>query len=150
MSKQTNHKFNLYLSAFGLLAFSLIALGLSYYAIEQRTQQRHICAFCRLERIDYGSTLHDPESETIENNCSRWYLREVEKTHEHIWVANSTIQLLDLQGNVIGAGESASRPGRMIWRLSPEEQIQIYQNSENDEQVKSDSSNVGFTCQCYG
>lgn len=93
---------------------------------------RHTCAVCRLNRVDYTSRLLGTTKTTYdESDCSVWYQTNVEAEHGHIWVRSPTMALLDFYGQTIGVGDNEETPGRVIWRLSSKEQIDIYKHASD-------------------
>ncbi len=68
----------------------LIALSLGSFVVvgigsrEAGFAMSYTCVLCRLGRVDktvFGST----RSTFYENECSRWYPKNVEPSHAHIW-----------------------------------------------------------------
>ena len=89
---------------------------------------RHTCVICRAQRADliyFGKTWQSEYSETA---CTAWYRNNVEPAHKHVWVRSISVGIPNLYGQNIGIGTNHQRPGRAIWRLTPQEQISIYQH----------------------
>ena len=99
-------------------------------------RHRHTCVICRLERTDVTSPFGQTTSTFRETSCSKWYAAHVEATHEHIWAANPTMQSVNAYGVVGGAGDNEARPGRVIWRLTPDEQMELYKHFSQPLQAK--------------
>ncbi len=99
-------------------------------------RHRHTCVICRMERTDLTSPLGQTTSTFRETSCSKWYPAHVEATHDHLWAANPTMQSVNAYGEVGGAGDNEQRPGRAIWRLTPEEQVEIYEHFSQPLQAK--------------
>ena len=93
----------------------------------------HTCGVCRMSRVDaacFGlthSTYHD-------NECSRWYLANVEPKHNHLWergTYNNTTNLLGVGGRV------GCNPGRYPIRLlAPSTQLHVYQHFKDPIEAK--------------
>lgn len=108
----------------------LLALVVGHFLLSGHAgnRRRHTCAVCRLERIDYMSKLTGTTSTYRESTCSKWYQGNIESSHNHVWVRASTIALLNFYGQTIGIGDNESVPGRVIWRLDPDEQLELYRH----------------------
>lgn len=101
------------------------------------------CAICRLNRVEYTSTLtgftHTTSNET---SCSKWYRVNVEPNHSHMWIRSSTTGFINYYGETIGIADHDERPGRVIWRLSPDQQIELYRHFDDPMQAKSLFTNL--------
>jgi hypothetical protein len=89
------------------------------------TRAECTCAVCRAGRIDttwFGRLT----SVVVETPCSEWYRANVEASHEHVWIRRRGCSKLNLFGRAIGA---TSGPDHPIWRIAPEEQVEIYTHS---------------------
>lgn len=116
------------INEWALVAIVLVILTAMLLSTPAWQRHRHTCAICRLERTDVTSPLGQTTRTFRETSCSRWYAAHVEATHEHLWAANPTSQNVDALGVVRGAGDNEDRPGRVIWRLTPDEQVEIYKH----------------------
>ncbi|WP_339908067.1 hypothetical protein [Symmachiella dynata] len=116
------------INEWAVVAMVLVFLTAMLLSTPAWQRHRHTCAVCRLERTDVTSPLGQLTSTFRETSCSRWYAKHVEATHEHLWAANPTMQSIDSYGVVRGAGDNENRPGRVIWRLTPDAQIEIYKH----------------------
>lgn len=97
---------------------------------------RWTCALCRSDRIDYVYLGRNWQTETRETSCSRWYQQNIEPNHDHIWVHGRASAIRDLYGNRYGAIDR-DPAGRTIWRLTPEDQLSLYQHIPNSADAKS-------------
>jgi hypothetical protein len=96
----------------GFAGFLILALG-SY---EAGSSLSYTCVLCRLGRVEttlFGFT----RSTYHENECSRWYQKNVEPNHAHIWERGTCQTLLNAFAQPMGVG---CNPGHYpIWLLSP-------------------------------
>ena len=115
-----------------------IALLTHLFLIGHATNRRHYtCAICRLNRVDYTSVITGRVRNSFrESSCSKWYRDNIESDHEHIWVRSSTIGLVNFYGQTVGVGDNDETPGRVIWRLSPDQQIELYKHFDDPLQAK--------------
>ncbi len=116
------------ITEWAVVAIVLVILTAMLLSTPAWQRHWHTCAICRLERTDVTSPLGQTTSTFRETSCSQWYAVHVEPTHEHLWAANPTMQSIDSYGVARGAGDNENRPGRVIWRLTPDEQVEIYKH----------------------
>lgn len=88
---------------------------------------RHTCGLCRLNQTKYVYLGHTWGTVYIETACSTWFNDHVDRDHDHIWLHPRAIAMRDLYGNAFGCADY-DPPGRAIWRLTPDEQLAIYQH----------------------
>ena len=88
------------------------------------------CALCRQNRTDYVYLGITWKSVRRDTSCSRWYRQNVEVSHEHIWIHARSSAIRNVFGQRFGAIDR-DPDGRMIWKLSPDDQIAIYQHLPN-------------------
>jgi len=100
-------------------------------------RQRHTCVVCRLERVDRNWRYWTTTSAYRKTACSQWYAANVEPAHRHVWAPNSSHVVFDFYGRAIGAGSNDERPGRAVWRLTPDEQIEVYRRLANPLEAKA-------------
>lgn len=111
-----------------LFALVIVHLLLGSYA---GSRHRHTCVVCRLERMDYNWRFESTTTSYQETSCSKWYSAHVEPMHDHVWSPSSTCVMLNFYHQTLGVSDSEGRPGRAIWRLTPEQQMMVYQNSKD-------------------
>lgn len=96
------------------------------------------CAICRLNRVDYTSTITGrTRSRVAETSCSAWYREKSEDQHDHVWVRSPTVGLVNFYGQTIGVSDNDETPGRAIWLLSPNQQIEIYEHFDGRLEAKA-------------
>jgi hypothetical protein len=99
----------------------------------------YTCVLCRLGRVE-KTVFGSKRSSFYENECSRWYPKNVEPSHTHIWERGSCATILNGLGQGIGYGCS---PGRFpIWMLSPSTQMNVYQHFKDRQKAKELFSNL--------
>lgn len=107
----------------------LAHLLLSSHAINRRY---YTCALCRASRIDHTSELTGRTRSVFgESSCSKWYQANIEPDHNHLWVRSSTVGLINFYGQTIGVADNDEMPGRVIWKLSPDQQIAFYKHIDD-------------------
>lgn len=119
---------------YAIVSILLLLIGHMLLGSNAGYRHRHTCVICRLERVDHNWQ-YSAKNSTYK--CSYWYPSHVEPTHEHVWSPNSAFVLLNFYGQAIGAGDNEERPGRAIWRLTPNEQIKVYQHFSNPLDAKT-------------
>jgi hypothetical protein len=99
----------------------------------------HTCVICRLVRVE--TTRSGLKRLTFdENECSRWYPKNVEPNHTHIWERGTCTTILDDSGRAIGHG---CRPGHYpIWLLPPSTQMNVYEHFKDRQKAKELFSNL--------
>lgn len=98
---------------------------------------RHTCVVCRLERIDFHWELRKATTEINETACSRWYSTNVEPNHDHDWSPSATTVWFNYYGQACGAGDNDECRGRAIRRLTPDDQIAVYQHFDDPFEAKA-------------
>jgi hypothetical protein len=114
----------------------VIAAVLVVPTVQARLRSHYTCALCRLDREDNAWQLFGTTSTFRENACSRWYPQHVEADHEHVWARGASVGIVNYFGQTIGVGDNFDRPGRLIWRLTHEEQIAVYQHFPDPEDAQ--------------
>ena len=115
--------------------FLVMALG----SFEAGSSVSYTCVLCRLGRVD--KTMFGLKSTSFyENECSRWYPKNVEPSHTHIWERGTCARMLNGFGQSMGFGCS---PGRFpIWLLPPSTQMNVYQHFKDRQKAKELFSNL--------
>lgn len=86
------------------------------------------CAICRTNRIHYVYGGYCWLTTFRESECTVWYRDHVEPEHSHVWVHARATAFKNLYG--IRHGVMDRDPlGRMVWRLTPQDQIDIYSHA---------------------
>lgn len=93
------------------------------------------CALCRTNRTDYVYVGHCWGTTCSESVCTQWYRDHIEAEHSHVWIHSSASALKNLYGQRVGTIDR-DPIGRMLWRLSPEDQIEIYRHVGSPEDGK--------------
>lgn len=115
--------------------FLVLALG----SIEAGSSLSYTCVLCRLGRVE-TNLFGLRHSTSYENECSRWYPRNIEPSHTHIWERGTCMTLLNGLGLPIGVG---CQPGHYpIWLLSPSTQVNVYQHIKDRQKAKELFSNL--------
>lgn len=110
-------------------------LLLSSHAVSRRY---YTCATCRTSRIDYTSELTSrTHSVLTQSLCSKWYQANIESHHNHLWVRSSTVGLINYYGQTIGVSDNDEMPGRVIWKLSPDQQLELYKHFDDPLRAKT-------------
>ena len=122
---------------YAIITVLLLLIGHMLLGSSAGYLHRHTCVICRLERVDYNWQYWANTSTYNKTKCCKWYQSHVEPTHEHVWSPNSAIVLFNFYGQAIGAGDNGGRPGRAIWRLTPDEQIKVYRHFPNPVDAKT-------------
>ncbi len=98
---------------FVILCLAIAVVGHLLLSSHAANRRRHTCSICRLNRVDYTSTITGRvRSTSSESSCSKWYSANVESDHDHIWVRSSSIGLVNFYGQTIGVGDNNETPGR--------------------------------------
>ncbi len=111
-----------------VVAITFLILMVLLHDIPAWYRHRHTCVVCRLERTDVTSPFGGKSSVFRETACSDWYAANVEPNHEHVWSGHSAMVILNAYDQAVGAADNVERPGRAVWRLTPEEQVEIYRH----------------------
>lgn len=98
-------------------------------------QVSHTCALCRQVRTEYHSMGRTWRTTYRANDCTDFYATHIESKHQHVWVRAGTTVGKNLYGYVrwIADGEP---PGYVIWRISPEEYIEMYRRIDDPKESK--------------
>lgn len=123
----------------GLFLLLIFHLLLGSYAGDRH---RHTCVVCRLERTDNNWKFFSSTSTFQHSSCSKWYSENVEPSHDHAWVPSPAFTLVNYYHQSTGAGDNDDQPGRAIWKLTPDEQLLVYQNSDVPREVKDTFLNL--------
>jgi hypothetical protein len=123
-----------------IIAVALILGGFLVVALGSReagSSMSYTCVVCRLGRVE--KTVFGSKSSSL-NECSRWYPKNVEPSHTHIWERGTCARILNGFGQSMGFGCS---PGRFpIWMLSPSIQMKVYQHFKDRQKAKELFSNL--------
>ncbi|MGD1000377.1 MAG: hypothetical protein ABSA67_06725 [Candidatus Brocadiia bacterium] len=118
----------------------LILASMTVPSAEVGSSSHYTCALCRARRtcrITFGHV-----SEQIqETSCSNWYAAHVEEHHEHLWVYSGSTVRLNIFGQAISVGDQTTR--NPIWRISPEEQMEIYGHFKDLQVARKLFSHIG-------
>lgn len=122
---------------FVVTAFLLLIIAHLLLSSEAGHRRRFTCAVCRLNRVDDSSKFTGTATRFQESTCSKWYPANIESSHDHVWVRSSTIAILNYYGQTIGIGDNDEVPGRVIWRLTPEQQVSVYKRFSDPMEAKA-------------
>ncbi len=86
------------------------------------SRRPYACCICRVERMDHR-WLGLKWSALEENECSRWYVRHVERSHQHAWVQRGFCRRIGIPGLYGGYAYVIGGP---ITGLSRRVQMDIY------------------------
>jgi hypothetical protein len=111
-----------------------ILVGLMSFGGETHRRQFRYCALCRIVRCDYKSVAGYGWSEFGINECSEWYPKNIESTHEHVWQRSPSSAGFNRNGKPIWVADS-DRPGGLLL-LTPAEQVAIYEHITNAVEAK--------------
>ncbi len=114
-----------------LVLLALIPTGVTYH------RARYMCVICRANRLDYVYCRKPWSSKYTETACTQWYRENVQATHTHMWSRSAASTIFNLYGQAIGALDNSDRPGRAIWRLTPGDQIALYERFEDPVELKN-------------
>lgn len=115
--------------------FLVLVLG----SLQAGTSRSFTCVLCRLGRSD-TAMFGWKRSAYQENECSRWYPKNVEPSHTHFWEEGTCTTLLNALGQPMGVG---CRPGHYPIRgLSPSAQVSVYKHFEDRQKAKELFSNL--------
>jgi hypothetical protein len=115
---------------------ALIGCGLLVFtlgSIEAGSSSSYTCAVCRLGRADttlFGFT----RSTHFENECSRWYPENAERSHKHVWARGGCSRLLNGFGRKIGFACGPSQSP--IWWLPSATQSNVYKHIKDGNKAK--------------
>jgi hypothetical protein len=117
-----------------LLLWTLAAvLGWCVLGLATPSRRPFICSVCRVERVDHrwlGLRWSDLE----ENECSRWYREQVERSHAHSWVQRGYCRRI---GIPFLSGGYACVIGGPITGLSRRVQVDIYRHFDDPLEAKA-------------
>ncbi len=116
-----------------IMALILGGFLLARGSIEAGSSLSYTCVLCRLGRVE--TTLFRCKRSTYhENECSRWYLQNVEPSHTHIWERGTCMTLLNALSQPMGVG---CQPGHYPIRLlSSSTQMNVYQHTKDRRKAK--------------
>lgn len=123
-----------------LTFFALVAFFVWHSPIG--SSRTYTCAVCRLLRIDYNYLLGlTKTSDDCPTECSEWYAQNVESEHEHDWAVSAC----SYKFNIFGSGLSVACRGYVsaVWRLSPEDQLEVYKQFANPEDAQELFESLG-------
>ena len=108
-----------------------ILAGIILPSIPEYSRRYNTCALCRLGRWDYWRQ-ESRWSDHEDTECTKWFREHIERDHEHVWVSNSVITQRNIFGSVISIVDSDPRA---IFRISPSQQIQIFEHIPDAEEA---------------
>jgi hypothetical protein len=106
-----------------IVLLAQIPAGITYH------RARYTCVICRANRLDYVYRRKPWTSEYMETACTLWYRENVEAAHTHVWSRSEASTSFNLYGQATGAFDNSDRPGRAIWRLTPDNQLALYKQA---------------------
>jgi hypothetical protein len=107
--------------------------------LEAGTSTSFTCVLCRLGRTE-TTRFGWKRSSFYENECSRWYPKNVEPSHTHIWERGTCTTLLNALAQPMGVG---CRPGHYPIRgLSPSTHLNFYEHFKDRQEAKELFSNL--------
>lgn len=115
---------------FGIASFVIYSLlSAPFY-----TRFQHTCALCRHSRTMLKGPFGEDVTESA-TNCSDWYNETFPESHQHVWISAPDFAILNWLGEPCGGGSPASNR-TILWKLSPEQQLAIYQQFDDSQEAR--------------
>lgn len=105
----------------GAIVALLIAIPLALWAIPWTDSYTERCVICALDQHVANTPISVTRTEKP-NSCSRWCDENL--PHQHVWRRASDFITSNFFGSPMSA---ASRPMEPEWRLSPQQQLEVYE-----------------------